>query len=474
MAPADIVFGGTSSFLIGVLAASAGWNTFVVISGAVITGLLLAGFGKFAPRFGIIFAFCVFLGIFYYHLYLNAKTTNEIFPENERIIFTGVVVNEPKVTEEVQQFLLELEPPYAGKVNILTAAIPERAYGERLRLEGRIKRSAYRFLPREEATSFFPKLELLESGRGFSLKARLIALKHTFIDHFRLILPRDHAALLAGLTFGYQSDFTKELRGKMEKSGTTHLVALSGYNISILVLVLAGTLGYFLGRRLTFWGTTLGIIFFVLMVGAEASVVRAAIMGFLVLLAKESGRIYSMRNAISSAAFFMALYDPTVLFFDIGFELSFLSLMGIAYLEPAIRNILKIREESLRSFLNWKENALTTFSAQLAVAPLLISNFGSISLTALLANVLILTFVPATMALGFLTAAASLIFAPLSQLIAWAADVLLIYELSVISFFSKFAIPLGGVNSRVIFLFYYMVLIFIILFYFNGRGVKSK
>jgi len=112
------------------------------------------------------------------------------------------------------------------------------------------------------------------------------------------------------------------------------------------------------------------------MAGAEASVVRAAIMGFLVLLAKEAGRMYSFRNAVTFAAAGMAVFDPTILVFDIGFQLSFVSLLGITHLEPALKRFFGERG----SFLGWRENALTTLSAQLAVAPILIQNFGSVRL----------------------------------------------------------------------------------------------
>ena len=108
---------------------------------------------------------------------------------------------------------------------------------------------------------------------------------------------------MAGITLGERAEFSKEFKEAMSKSGTTHLVALSGYNITILVLAVAYVLNFFASRRLVFWLTLLIIIGFVAMTGAEASVVRAAIMGGIVLLAKRANRLYSFRNAIVIAAF---------------------------------------------------------------------------------------------------------------------------------------------------------------------------
>ena len=108
----------------------------------------------------------------------------------------------------------------------------------------------------------------------------------------------------------------------MSQSGTTHLVALSGYNITVIAIAVSTLLSYFLRRRIVFWLSILTIIAFVLMTGAEASVVRAAIMGGIILLAKQIGRIHSMRNAIVFAALLMVLFNPKILRFDIGFQLS--------------------------------------------------------------------------------------------------------------------------------------------------------
>ena len=172
----------------------------------------------------------------------------------------------------------------------------------------------------------------------------------------------------------------------MSKSGTTHLVALSGYNITILVKIIAGTLAFILSRRKALLGTILAIIAFVIMAGAEASVIRAAIMGSIAAIAPFVGRLYAPRNAIAAAALGMALWNPNILAYDVGFQLSFLALIGIIYMKPALETLFKIQN---KGFLNWKENLATTASAQIMVTPLLIGTFGSISATSLISNLLI-------------------------------------------------------------------------------------
>lgn len=470
MHPSDIVFYGASAFLVGVLTASAGWNFLLVFILAVALGAAVfilsprevGGFvlKKVRPLLLIVFLICFFAGAFYYNLYLNLRETRENIHFGDEISFYGVVITEPKFSEKTQFFDVELQPPFAGKVRIVTSQVPERRYGDLLAFRGSIERPERRI---DSPVSVFPKVEYKESGRGFWFKANLLNLKSSFINQFRRVLPADSAALLSGITFGYQSDFTRDFKDKMSASGTTHLVALSGYNIAILVLVIAALLNYFLSRRLTFYLTVVVILLFVVMVGAEPSVVRAAIMGFLILLAKEVGRVYSFRNAITLAAFVMVLFDPTILVWNLGFQLSFLSLLGIVYLLPAIKKFLKLKEEG--SVLGWRENALTTLSAQLAVAPMLILNFNQFSPTSLLANVLILEFVPLTMALGFSLAFIGTVFSALGSVLAWFINLLLVYEIGVINLFATFQLPLGGwLNSLAVFALYYAALLGFIIY----------
>ena len=191
-----------------------------------------------------------------------------------------------------------------------------------------------------------------------------------------------------------------------------------------------------LSRRMTFYLTTCVIALFVIMTGAQASLARAAMMGFLMLLAKEVGRPYSARNAVTFAALGMAFYDPTVVRFDIGFQLSFASLLGIIYLEPYIRRFLKV-EDATQGFLRWKTSAATTLSAQLAVAPFLLYHFGRVSPVALVSNILVLATVPVTMFFGFLLGVGGILAKPLGFLFSIPARGLLSYQIAVIGLFAN-------------------------------------
>ncbi|MDO8574515.1 MAG: ComEC/Rec2 family competence protein [bacterium] len=303
------------------------------------------------------------------------------------------------------------------------------------------------------------------------LEQKLVNFKENQINQFRINLPLNSAALLAGETFGERSDFTKELKEQMNRSGTTHIVALSGYNIAILVLAISTALGSFLSRRKTFIITAVVIILFVIMVGGGASIIRAAIMGFLILLAKELGRPYNLTNAIVLTAGIMVLINPTILTEDIGFQLSFLSLLGIVYLEPAIKKLLHLKEGG--GILGWRENATMTLSAQIAVAPILIYHFNQFSLTAIPANVLILEVVPLTMFFGFFLATLSSILPVLGFLVAKLVNILLLYQIGVIKTFSSIHLPSPRfLSSGIAITIYYLALIVIIQLTFRKKTVK--
>ena len=131
----------------------------------------------------------------------------------------------------------------------------------------------------------------------------------------------------------------------------------------------------------------------------------------------------------------MVLINPKILAFDIGFQLSFMALIGIIYLEPWLRKKFKAKDEA--GLLGWRSNFWTTTSAQLAVLPILIYHFGFVSPVSILTNVLLLEFIPVTMGLGFSIGFASIISYWLAWLIALPAQAFLGYELTIINLFSN-------------------------------------
>jgi competence protein ComEC len=411
-------------FIVGLVAASFGINIWVSLLCIFIFGLIIFSFKK---GIAILFVLITFFGFFYFNLYENLH--KEKIPFEEKSTFSGIVFRQPRNGLRNQQLDVKLSSPYVGDVRIYTKTIPRFEFGDEIQFSGSIEKSPTGKLN----IVSFPNIKVVGQSEGTGIKVNLFKIKNSLISNIQSVLPPEQAALMSGILFGERAEFTDNFEEAMRKSGTTHIVALSGYNVAIIGVTLTSLFAYFVSKRKAFYISTLLIIAFVVMTGAEASVVRAGIMGIMAMLAERQSRIYGFRNAVTITALIMLLFNPRLLRFDAGFQLSFAALLGIVYLYPLFKKWFKVTEEG--GVLGWKRNLFQTLSAQLAVAPIIITSFGYLSPTALLANVLILEFIPITMLLGFLTAVLGFLSYGISLIIGWLTTIFLDYEIFIISFF---------------------------------------
>lgn len=228
------------------------------------------------------------------------------------------------------------------------------------------------------------------------------------------ILPEPQASFLAGLLLGVKRNLPEDLLEDFKRTSTTHIIVLSGYNITIIAVLLTGFLNLLtLPRKYSFYLAALGIIGFVWLVGPSPSVIRAMIMGILLLLTIKINRLYNKRNVLAFTAFLMLLYDPYQLLHSISFQLSFAATLGIVYLYPKLSRLGEILG--------------TTLAAQATVFPIIFFYFREISLIAPLANLLILPAVPFSLLFGSLGIL-------LGKFFAWPAWLFLTYEIKVVGF----------------------------------------
>ncbi len=466
----DIFFYGSFFFLVGIALGSLGVGILLSFWIALFISALffvVKEISKERKKITMaLLAFFMFLGVLYYRID-DHILRNKAVPFERQTVFSGNVISDPKIRENSQEVIVESGDMDNARFLLKTSRYPRFSYGENLKISGIIEKpepGGYAdYLAKEgiSGVTRFPDVTLVSKREGFSLKAFLIDIKHTLSDSFSNLLPKKEALFLTGLTLGGTSGFSSEFKDSMRKSGTTHLVALSGYNITIIAWVMFGMFSYIFSRRLSFFCTVLSLLLFVGIAGAETSVVRAAIMGILVLVARETGKIYSLRNAIMFTALSMTLINPKILVFDVGFQLSFLALLGIVYLRPALMTLFHIRETDTR-FLSLKDNFFTTLSAQLAVLPVLLSSFGEISLSSVISNMLILPVIPIIMGIGALTALLSFVSYYGALILAWIDLVLLRFNVLVIEFFAAHGVFLRITIPLVVtFLYYFAFIVFI-------------
>ena len=394
---------------------------------------------------------------------------NVVDPENRRpikVAILGYIDDEPEQRGDKQRFAFRAKTLEAGpylvllheKVMVTAQLYPEHGYGDWLRLYGQVKIPEnfsedfdYRkFLAKDDifTTMFFPEIsnlgvELLSKPGGLRLsipeKVKLkvyqgiFSFKKAFEKSLARSVDEPNASFLGGILLGSRSQIPDTTKEEFSRTGTTHILAISGYNITLIATLISSFFLWFFKRQTAFWFSLAGVVMFTILTGAQASVVRASIMGILVLLARREGRLNDPHNAILLAGALMILVHPKVLRYDIGFQLSFMATLGLIYVAP----IFEQRVEKITNFFKFRENFVATISAQLAVLPLLAYHFKNLSLVSLPANVLILPLIPYSMLAGFISGILGIIVPFLGQLVGYFAWLLSSIQLWIISVFAK-------------------------------------
>lgn len=203
--------------------------------------------------------------------------------------------------------------------------------------------------------------------------------------------PEPEAGLLAGLLLGGDARLPENIREEFSRTGLSHIVAVSGYNVTMIAAISLGVLVTFgLWRQKAYWAAIVSIGVFTVLVGAPSSATRALIMAGLALSATRIGRMADPQNAVLAAAVGMLFFNPFLLRYDIGFQLSFLATIGILVVAPLL----------LVSF-RFGDILATTIAAELFVLPVILFNFHAFPTMSLVANLLVLPAVPFAMLFGF-------------------------------------------------------------------------
>jgi competence protein ComEC len=441
----------------------------------------------------------IFTGAARYQTTVPTLNISQIAWFNDRnydILVTGTLVEPPDTRDTYTNLRLQVEQVDTGtdqfKVGgLLLARVQANQtyhYGDIVRVRGRLQTPpededfSYRdYLAREGIRSYMPSADatLLPGSEENPLAAAIYALKEKSLDNIYRLFPDPEASLLAGILLGVDSGLSEPLQQAFKNTGTAHIIAISGFNIAIIAGIFVKLFSRILGTRRGTAAAIVGIAFYTFLVGANAAVVRAAIMGTISLFAVQVGRRQQGLNTLAFVAGLMALINPLVLW-DIGFQLSFFATLGLVLYgdtfqqaaEKLIAHFFPSSNAEKFSEL-FAEFILLTFAAQLTTLPIMAYQFKQISLISFAANPFILPAQPAVMILGGQAVFASLLYFPLGQLIAWAAWPLTAYTIRMVELFN--AVPhgviyLGGFSLGFVVL-YYGVLLSIT---FAGSTIKSR
>ena len=374
-----------------------------------------------------------------------------------KVSIKGCVVDEVDVRSDKVKYTVSVEEidtgngwvSVDGKVLVSGQRYPVYQYGDCFIVSGKLQKPDKfenfdygKYLSRYDIYGVIyradiQKIENLDGGGLFF--ARIYKFKQSFEFKLSEIFVEPYNSFMAGLILGSRKGISEELVSNFNITGLTHIIAISGYNITLLIVVMSGMFG-FLSRKRKVFASIIFITLFVILVGASASVVRAGIMGMIGLVALWFGRDYFVSVSLFSAAFFMNLWNPKILIYDVGFQLSFLATCGLVYVSPRLKQYF----EWLPEKFGLRETVTMTMSAQVLALPIILINFERLSLIAPVANVFVLPFIPAAMVFGFFAVVVGYVWSFLGMIIGFFGYLVLAFIIFFVRFFAE--MPLASVD----------------------------
>jgi len=287
-------------------------------AGVAILGLILWRHAR-GPRWLFVLALAAMLGALRYNLaqpHFDQTTLATYNDQQKPVIVEGVVTAEPDERDtytnlrvEAHRLLITDQPTRTVRGLVLVQAPPftDFRYGDRIRAEGKLETPVnsdefdYReYLARQNVYSLMsrPRVTTLARDQGFAPFAWLYAFKSRAKNVIAQILPEPQASLLTGILLGDDSGITHSVQDAFRATGTSHIIAISGYNVTILINLMSLGAVRLLGKKRAFYILTAGLLIYMVLVGGSASVVRAVIMGIFLLFAMHVGRQGNTLNTL--------------------------------------------------------------------------------------------------------------------------------------------------------------------------------
>ncbi|MBN1176527.1 MAG: ComEC/Rec2 family competence protein [Dehalococcoidales bacterium] len=409
----------------------------------------------------------------YHSLYAIDDGRVHFYNDLGTVEITGIVSGDPDVRDSntrlhLSTSAIRLESGWhdiEGMVLVFVPRYPAYEYGDVLQVTGELATPPQlddfdyqNYLAHQgiHATLYYPKIEVLDTGRGFAPLAWIYSLRGKLAENLAQALPEPQASLAQGVVLGIRGNIPQDLRDDFSRSGTAHLLAISGLHLGIMAGIMLGIGIWLFGRRyyLYVWLALAAVWLYTIITGMNPSVVRGAIMASLFLIAEALGRQRSAMVALTFAAAVMVGVHPYILG-DASFQLSFLAMVGLVFIFPVIR------EWGRGLISRWlgEEGALVatvnvivdtwsaTLGAVIAIWPVVAYYFGIISLAGPLATFLALPALPCIIIFGGLAALVGLALTAAAQIIGWLAWLFLSYMIAVIGGIGSSPLSSVGVAS---------------------------
>ncbi len=439
-----------------------------------------------------------FLGMLLSHFSLPNGAENQLATYNDQyksVRLIGVLDSLPHETEnansvfvKIQEICLPSQPCQVvkGRAYVVVNRTLDFSYGDQVAITGSLTSpedyesfSEINYLKSKHVFSkiAFPSIYLIETGHGNPLKSALYSLREKAVTQVFRLYPQPVSSLLAGILFGEEDQIPQSVETAFRNTSTSHIIVISGFNITILAALCLNLLRRFLNKWQSTLITALILIAYTILVGGDAAVSRAAVMGCMGLIGMLFGRKQTGVNSLSFTAALLAAFNPFLLL-DIGFQLSFMATLGLILFSDPITSLFEkwfAKEENNHQLVGfWKiliqDYLSPLLAAQLIVTPLLIYYFHQFSLVSMPANLLIAPLQPPIMIFGGLSVLVSYVIFPLGKLISFVAWGFTALTIRIVVAFN--ALPANTLQLAQISIF--SVLVFYLLLFGLWFGIKRK
>ncbi|MDD5769514.1 MAG: ComEC/Rec2 family competence protein [Candidatus Gracilibacteria bacterium] len=478
-------------FFIGILFGNFLFNIYLITFFYSITmiffGLIYFKFKKY-HLFLIILAFGVFIGLNYSAVnnYFISKNISKVkLYYDEEVNINAYVVDIYKKTSNYNSYILKTNFIENKNINLqfLLYVKPNLSLenNQIINIKGNLKEikntssnfNYVKFLQSKNIyfALYYPEIEFNGNKKVSYLFNKVLDFKKGIIKITKEVYPKNEADFLLGLLIGEKSDLDENISKNFNNSGLTHIISVSGFNITIIIIFL-GFLFKFLPIFFRSLLISLFILFFVLIVGDSIAVIRASIMGLVGYYILVLGRKTDNLSILLFTAFLIILYNPLSLNYDISFHLSFLAVLGLLYFQNFWNKIFRF----LPSFFAIKDSFVLTMSALTTTLPIMIFNFGQISILSPISNLLVGGIIPFTMFFGFLSILGQFIWGKIGFLIGFINYYLLNFIIGVANFignlsFSVLKVDLG-IYAIYLEIIYFMILVFLIIYFRQEKSPK--
>ncbi|MEQ8671681.1 MAG: ComEC/Rec2 family competence protein [Aggregatilineales bacterium] len=419
--------------------------------------------------------------------YSLVPTTSDVAQYNltSGLTLEGNIIDPPDIRDDRIQFRINAEMMTRGGRTISTQGLvlvraPRTAnvnYGDRITVSGLLITpgefdtfSYADFLARQGVYSIMTNaaIEVISTGHGSPFYSTLYDLRERANSYISNALPEPQAGLLSGILLGADRGISPNLEDDFSRVGASHVIAISGFNMVIIAGVIMSILspGTEKPRPIAAITGLVVIGVYTILVGANAAVIRAALMSGLLIIGQVLNRRTYVPTSLAFVAVLLSFFNPNVLW-DISFQLSFFATLGLAlFVEPLTKRFNALLfylfpapyARPIGNFLS--EPLIVSIAAQIFALPIIIAYFSQVSLVALLVNLLIIPVQAPLLLFGGLATIVAFFLPVLAQILFWIDLVLLSWTIGVVRAFADlpFADTEFRVDSRLISLYFLIIL----------------